>query len=156
MGQLKDILYLAKTVLKINWPVETPCHEYMEVARSRLWVPANGKLPKCCLFVFLPIRVQISRKTVQNHPVFCRCVNEVSNNRSKFFVSRGTTLFFIISALLIFPNSARLFLELRIKICFCFHTDSDRQWPWKKWLVAQTEILYWSCKECSLLGGYNT
>ena len=53
MGQLKDILYSAKTVLKINWPVETPCHEYMEVARSRLWAPANGKLPKCCLFVFL-------------------------------------------------------------------------------------------------------
>ena len=83
---------------------------------------------------FLPIRVQISRKTVQNHPVFCRCVNEVSNNRSKFFVSRGTTLFFTISALPIFPDSARLFLELRIGICFCFHTHSERHWPWKKWL----------------------
>ena len=51
MGHLKDILNSVKTVLKINWPVKTPCHEYMEVARSRLWAPANGKLPKCCLFV---------------------------------------------------------------------------------------------------------
>ena len=44
MGQLKDILNSAESVLKINWPVKTPCHEYMEVARSGLWVPANGKL----------------------------------------------------------------------------------------------------------------
>ena len=65
LWDLKDILNSAKTVLKVNWPVKTPSHEYMEVARSGFWAPANGKLPKCCLFVclfFLPIRVQTSRK----------------------------------------------------------------------------------------------
>ena len=53
MGQLKDILNSAESVLKINWPVKTPCHEYMEVARSGLWAPANGKLLSVvCLLVF--------------------------------------------------------------------------------------------------------
>ena len=32
----------AKTVLKINWSVKTPWHEYMEVARSRLWAPDSA------------------------------------------------------------------------------------------------------------------
>ena len=31
----------AKTVLKIKWSVKTPRHERMELARSRLWAPAN-------------------------------------------------------------------------------------------------------------------